>query len=74
MVCLDRDLYFSLDEIGVRIWKILAEPHDLREIADTIVREYDVDIATAMESVAAFLRDLLNNGLILPVVAGCPVK
>lgn len=66
MVCLDRDLYFSLDEIGVRIWRILEKPHGLREIADKMTREYDVDIAAATENVAALLRDLLTNGLILP--------
>lgn len=70
MLCVDRALYFSVDEIGARIWEILKEPHSLSEICDILNREYDVDHVTAMSAVGTFLKDLSANGLILPSPAG----
>ena len=65
LLCLERDLYFGLDEIGARVWDILEAPCNLREICETLIREYDVDMNAAEAEVAVLMQDLVENSLIL---------
>jgi hypothetical protein len=69
MVCLDRDSYFGLNEIGARVWSILSKPHSLRELSEILTTEYEVDFATVMTEISVLLDDLATNGLILPVAS-----
>lgn len=66
MVCLDRDSYFGLDEIGARVWEILGRPHSLREVCGILTNEYNVDAETAMAEISVLFDDLASNGLIIP--------
>jgi len=36
-------MYYGLDEVGARIWKLIAELRTVGEICDVILAEYDVE-------------------------------
>jgi len=35
--------YFGLDEVGTRMWNLLAEHRDLQTVYDVLIAEYEVD-------------------------------
>lgn len=56
--------YFATGRVGMRIWELLAQPSSLREIATALGNEYSVDTSTCEHESAAFLRQLLDAGLV----------
>ncbi len=56
--------YFSLNEVGARIWEILGEPVAVESICGRIVEEYDVDPARCRQDVLRLLSELMEHGLV----------
>jgi hypothetical protein len=61
---LTSGIYYGLNEVGASIWKIIQEPKIVREIKETILREYVVDPGQCEADVMALLNELLSRGLI----------
>jgi hypothetical protein len=61
---LDSERYFGLDEVGTRIWALISEGVAVREMADTMLEEYDIDRSTLETDIEALLVSLLEAGLI----------
>lgn len=60
--------YFTLNETGVAVWKMLApgEPAEPRELAAGIARQFDSPSAVAVEAVVKELLEALHaQGLLL---------
>jgi len=57
-------MYYGLDEVGARIWKLIAEPRTVGEICDIILAEYDVEPDVCERDVIALLGELAANGLV----------
>jgi len=66
MVLLDlaSEQYFGLDEVGVRIWTLLAEGASVGRILDALEAEYDVERAVLERDVDALLDELAEAGLV----------
>ena len=66
MVLLDLEsgLYFGVDGVGQRIWETFAEGHNLKEAVAVVVAEYEVEEAQAQADVIAFVRNLVDRGLL----------
>ena len=66
MVLLDLEsgLYFGVDGVGQRIWETFAEGRNLEEAVAVVVAEYEVEEAQAQADVIAFVRDLVDRGLL----------
>lgn len=60
-----------MDSIGQRIWIRLERPRSLAELSDLLCAEYAVDPATCLRDTTAFIRELMERGL---VVAGRPTQ
>jgi hypothetical protein len=56
--------YYSLNEVGARIWEILEKPTSVDGICDHIVGEYEVDPARCRRDVLRLLGDLMEHGLV----------
>ena len=56
--------YFSLDEIGTRIWKGLVDGATPREIATAIASEFAVDPERALADVTSLVDELIAKGLV----------
>jgi hypothetical protein len=56
--------YYSLNDVGTRIWGLLAEDADVDAVVERLVATYDVDEASARRDLAAFLGRLSAAGLV----------
>jgi hypothetical protein len=59
--------YFSLNEVGTRVWKLLAESVSVQTIYETIVNEYQVEAARCEQDIKTLLASLYHAGLVLQV-------
>lgn len=49
--------YHSLNPVGARIWQLIQEPKTVREIIDTLLVEYEVEVDVCESD----LNELLNK-------------
>jgi len=61
---LKTGVYFGLDPVGARIWKLLEEPKTLPELVTALLAEYEVDAARLEADVLALLDQLDESQLI----------
>ena len=61
---LKAGVYYGLNEVGARIWKLIHEPKRVSEIHDTILEEYEVEPDRCEADILVLLQALLDNGLI----------
>ena len=59
---LDFNGMLTLNESGAILWRALEKGRGREELADALCAEYDVDRATAIEDVDAFLQKLHAAG------------
>ena len=64
MMNLDKGEYFMMNEVWSRIWEIISEPINVKEIINTLRNEYEVDEETCKDTVIEFLGRLDNADLI----------
>ena len=58
---LDPNMMINLNEVGAFIWKLLESDTDEAAIVSEILKEYDVDKATAETAVSDFIKKLRDN-------------
>ncbi len=63
---LETGQYHALNEVGTRIWELLAEPCTLDQICALLCTEYAVDAERCATEVASYLRVLEGAHLIEP--------
>lgn len=59
-----RGRYYSTNEVGGRIWALLAVHHDADAIAAALAAEFDAPSATILGDVERFLANLRTAGLV----------
>jgi hypothetical protein len=64
MIDFDSGKYFLLKGAANDIWDLLADGITANEIADRLLKEYEVDSKTCLDSVTEFLHVLLDKGFI----------
>lgn len=64
MMNLDKGKYFSLNEVGSRIWTIISTSMSIKGITDILIKEYDVDYETCKVEVIKFIKKLYEDDLI----------
>jgi hypothetical protein len=70
MMRLESDAYFGLDDIGARVWALLAQPTRIGAVVAALVREYDVTPEQCQRDVLRFVGDLAEKGLVHEPGAG----
>jgi hypothetical protein len=60
---LSSSTYFGLDDIGVRIWKLLQEGAALVTVRQQLLAEYDVESKQLEQDINAFVQQLCQAGL-----------
>ncbi len=56
--------YYSLNDVGTRIWDMVQSPTTVLTLRDTIVGEYDVEADRCEQDVLEVLKDMASEGLI----------
>ena len=61
---LGTKMYYTLNETGIRIWKLLSEGRTIAEASETIHDEYDILPDAAQKSVLNLTRELITENLL----------
>jgi len=61
---LKNGMYFGLDQVGTRIWKLIQQPQSVTTLCNTLIAEYDVTAAQCELDVVALLWELATAELI----------
>jgi hypothetical protein len=56
--------YYGLDAVGSRVWELLEQPRQVREVCLVLVREFDVSLDVCERDVLALVERLLAAGLV----------
>jgi hypothetical protein len=56
--------HFGVNEVGVRIWELLAEAQSLDALVATLLREFEISDSRCREEAQAFLDELLARELV----------
>ena len=60
-------LYFGIDEIGSRIWKMLEEKIPPVTMIKLLLDEYEIEADLCRQQVMAFIMELEKNNLIMRI-------
>ena len=61
---LEQGIYFSLADVGNRVWELLREPRSVTQLRDAIVAEYEVDPEIAAGDLLSLLAEMRGRGLV----------
>src|SRR5882757_5514703 len=56
--------YLGMDEVGSRIWELVAEHRRVDLVVQRLLSEYEVDEATLRADVERFVSELVDKGLV----------
>lgn len=65
IVILYQDQYFSLVDVGARVWAWIAEHGELDGLLAALLKEYEIDEATLRLDVAKLLDQMVAEGLVV---------
>ncbi|MBN1835413.1 MAG: PqqD family protein [Spirochaetales bacterium] len=57
-------IYYGLDQVGARVWDLVAHPIAVGELASRVLEEYEVDPESLRADLVQLLKDLLAKGLV----------
>jgi len=57
-------VYYGLDPVGARIWKLLEQPKSVEDLRTAILDEYDVESPKCESDLLNLLEKLRTEGLI----------
>lgn len=60
----DRGAYFSLGDVGSRIWELVAEAKTIDTLCGILTEEYDVEPARCRTELVSFIGELHAAGLV----------
>jgi len=61
---LANESYFGLDEVGTRIWQVLAETNSANDVIKCLVDEYEVSEDQLRIDVEKLIGELVAGGLV----------
>ena len=61
---LDSENYFGLDDIGTRMWQLLASSGSIQEAYNTLLLEYDVEPQQLQQDMEELVNKLVANELL----------
>ncbi len=61
---LESGIYFGLDAIGTRIWRLVEEYGSLRAVWEAMQREFEAPDETLRSDLLTFINELSAKGLV----------
>jgi len=61
---LKAGLYFSLDNVGAMVWRLIQQPRTVKDVRRAILDEFEVSEEVCGRDLQALLNDLAERGLI----------
>lgn len=66
---LATEQYYILDDVGMRMWQLLAAHHETELVVEKLLGEYDADESTIRQDLAELIEKLTEVGLLTAVPA-----
>lgn len=64
MMNLEIGRYFTLNEVGSRIWELIDKNNEVEGIINGLLEEYDVSREMCREQVFIYIEDLIQYGIV----------
>lgn len=64
MMRIKSGMYYGLDDVGSKIWELIAETRQVSHVIDSLIKEYDVVRAQCQVDTLDLLNQLYEEGLI----------
>ncbi len=64
MMSVEQGNYYGINKVGTEIWKLIETPMTVREVCETLVKEYKVDRGVCENEVILFLNELTDEHII----------
>ncbi len=64
VLSLKDGMYYGLNAVGARVWRLLEEPRTVGEVQQRLVEEFRVDSDRCSREVDELLTDLIGLGLV----------
>jgi len=64
MMSIEQGKYYGLDEVGSRIWELIAEPKRVLDVVAILTQEYEVGQQECESDTMEFLNHLHSEGLV----------
>ena len=61
---IQKEVYYSLDETGLRIWQLLGEYGELQPVLSQMQKEFNVDELTLKNDLNRIVDELIKEGLL----------
>lgn len=61
---MENSVYYGMNAVGTRVWKLLQQPKSVLEIRDAIVDEYDVTSEQCERDLLELLDQMKKEGLV----------
>jgi len=61
---LETGKYYGLDEVGARMWTLLNEKKQVKEVYHALVKEFEVSTDQLEHDLLSLVNQLANNGLL----------
>ena len=61
---LTSGVYYSLNEVGARVWDLIQESRSVGNVLDALLEEYDVAAEDCQRHLVAILEELQEENLI----------
>lgn len=62
---LKTEEYYSLDDVGTRMWQLMCESGDPKAAVEALLQIYEVDEATLRRDMAQLIAELAAHGLVV---------
>lgn len=71
---LDSGLYYSLNEVGSKIWNLCDGTHNIKDITAAVCKEFEVEPGTAERDILEVMDDLVKEELLIIHENPAPAK
>ena len=61
---LDSESYFGLDEVGTRVWQLIAEDQPLQTVFAALLNEFEVEESALKDDLDDLFTELQAQGLV----------
>jgi Coenzyme PQQ synthesis protein D (PqqD) len=59
-----NSVYYGMNPVGTRVWRLLQQPRTVSELRDIILEEYEVDPTRCERDLLDLLADMQSEGLV----------
>ena len=64
MLSIENSEYYGMDKVGSRIWQLLENPVNFKELIEILLDEYEVTEEQCTEDTKTFIEQLMKKQLV----------